>query len=45
LIWRPWSLHAFDPEMRMPELTFVHVRRFGIPTGMFADLLQRPQSG
>jgi peptidoglycan/xylan/chitin deacetylase (PgdA/CDA1 family) len=26
LIWHPWSLDAFDPDMRMLELTFEHVR-------------------
>jgi len=41
LIWHPWSLDRFDPQMRMPELTFAHVRELGLEVGTFADLRQR----
>lgn len=41
LIWHPWSLHAFDPEMKMLELTFAHVRRLGLVPCTYADLCQR----
>jgi peptidoglycan/xylan/chitin deacetylase (PgdA/CDA1 family) len=30
LIWHPWSLYSFDPEMKMLELTFTHVRKLGL---------------
>ena len=36
LIWHPWSLRAFDPEMRMLELVFEYVRERGLPTATFA---------
>ena len=39
LIWHPWSLDAFDPDMRMLEITFRYVRDRGIETGAFANLL------
>ena len=38
LIWHPWSLHAFDREMRMLELTFAHVRKIGLVPCTYADL-------
>jgi len=38
LIWHPWSLHAFDPEMKMLELTFTHVRKLGLKPCTYADL-------
>ena len=41
LIWHPWSLGRFDPEMRMLELTFRHVRTLGLDAGTYADLLAR----
>lgn len=41
LIWHPWSLHSFDPEMRMLEMTFAHARRLGLKPGTYADLLRR----
>ncbi len=41
LIWHPWSLAEFDPEMRMLDLTFGHVRQLGLDTGSYADLLAR----
>lgn len=41
LIWHPWSLHAFDPEMKMLELTFAHVRRLGLVPCTYADLARQ----
>jgi peptidoglycan/xylan/chitin deacetylase (PgdA/CDA1 family) len=41
LIWHPWSLAEFDPDMEMLELTFRHVRALGLETGTYADLLAR----
>jgi len=39
LIWHPWSLNRFDPEMRMLDMTFRYVRERGLALGTFADLL------
>jgi hypothetical protein len=39
LIWHPWSLARFDPEMRMLELTFRHVRALGLDLRTYAGLL------
>jgi len=41
LIWHPWSLHSFDPEMQMLELTFAHARRIGLKPSTYADLLRQ----
>ncbi len=41
LIWHPWSLHAFDPEMKMLELTFAHVRKLGLTPSTYADLYKQ----
>jgi hypothetical protein len=38
LIWHPWSLAKFDPEMRMLELTFAYVRRLGLKACTYAHL-------
>jgi peptidoglycan/xylan/chitin deacetylase (PgdA/CDA1 family) len=38
LIWHPWSLDSFDPDMRMLELTFARVRELGLEPGTFAGL-------
>jgi hypothetical protein len=38
LIWHPWSLYRFDPEMKMLELTFKHVRKIGLQPSTYADL-------
>lgn len=38
LIWHPWSLDAFDPEMKMLELVFAHVQKLGLNTCRYADL-------
>jgi len=41
LIWHPWSLARFDPEMRMLELTFRHVRALGLEACTYAGLLAK----
>lgn len=41
LIWHPWSLDSFDPEMRMLDLTFDYVRRLGVVPCTYADLHSR----
>jgi len=41
LIWHPWSLHRFDPEMQMLELTFAHARKLGLTPCTYGDLLNR----
>ncbi len=41
LIWHPWSLHSFDPDMKMLELTFAQARRLGLIPGTYADLAKR----
>jgi peptidoglycan/xylan/chitin deacetylase (PgdA/CDA1 family) len=41
LIWHPWSLYKFDPEMKMLELTFKHVRKLGLQPATYADLYKR----
>jgi peptidoglycan/xylan/chitin deacetylase (PgdA/CDA1 family) len=38
LIWHPWSLGRFDPEMRMLERTFDYVLQRGMRTGTYAGL-------
>lgn len=37
LIWHPWSLHRFDPEMEMVNRIFQYVRELGLPVGKFQD--------
>ncbi|MDH5441948.1 MAG: polysaccharide deacetylase family protein [Candidatus Bathyarchaeota archaeon] len=39
LVWHPWSLGRFDPEMNMLELAFNYVRSRGMSIGTFSDLL------
>ena len=39
LIWHPWSLHRFDSPMRMLEITFEYVRKKGLRTAQFRNLL------
>ena len=41
LIWHPWSLDAFDPDMKMLELTFDHVRKLEVEPCTYADLFTR----
>jgi peptidoglycan/xylan/chitin deacetylase (PgdA/CDA1 family) len=38
LIWHPWSLHSFDPEMKMLELTFAYVRKMGLKETTYEGL-------
>jgi len=38
LVWHPWSLYRFDPEMKMLELTFSHARKLGLVPSTYADL-------
>jgi len=45
LIWHPWSLNAFDPDMKMLELTFTHARRIGLTPATFADLAKQMAAG
>lgn len=40
LIWHPWSLHRFDPEVKMVEMVFQYVRRHKLPVGNFAEYAQ-----
>jgi peptidoglycan/xylan/chitin deacetylase (PgdA/CDA1 family) len=40
LIWHPWSLAKFDPDMKMLELTFTHVRRLGLKPCTYARLYE-----
>ena len=44
LIWHPWSLDRFDPDMRMLELVFDHAARQGMPVLRFQDLWTRKAS-
>jgi peptidoglycan/xylan/chitin deacetylase (PgdA/CDA1 family) len=44
LIWHPWSLDAFDPDMEMLELTFTHAREIGLEPCTYADLFQHVSS-
>jgi hypothetical protein len=38
LVWHPWSLAMFDPEMRMLELTFRYAREQGLMPTTYAGL-------
>jgi peptidoglycan/xylan/chitin deacetylase (PgdA/CDA1 family) len=38
LIWHPWSLDRFDPDMKMLDLTFAYVRDRGMALCTYADL-------
>jgi peptidoglycan/xylan/chitin deacetylase (PgdA/CDA1 family) len=38
LIWHPWSLDAFDPDMKMLELVFSHVQKMGLNATRYGDL-------
>lgn len=44
LIWHPWSLNSFDPEMKMLELTFTHVLKMGLKPGTYTDLYKSVSS-
>ena len=41
LIWHPWSLKKFDPDMKMLELTFTHVKRLGLKPCTYAQLYEQ----
>jgi hypothetical protein len=38
LIWHPWSLARFDPDMRMLDLTFSYVRERGLEPATYAEV-------
>ncbi|MEN6577875.1 MAG: polysaccharide deacetylase family protein [Phycisphaerales bacterium] len=38
LIWHPWSLQSFDPDMKMLELTFAHARKIGLIPSAYRDV-------
>jgi len=40
LIWHPWSLAMFDPDMKMLDLTFTHVRGLGLKHCTYAQLYE-----
>ena len=44
LIWHPWSLYSFDPEMKMLDLTFAHVRKLKLKPCTYADLYKSVSS-
>jgi len=44
LIWHPWSLDGFDPDMKMLELTFAHARELGLKPCTYADLYRHVSS-
>lgn len=39
LVWHPWSLHRFDPDMRMLDRTFDYVEELGLKTDTFQGLM------
>jgi peptidoglycan/xylan/chitin deacetylase (PgdA/CDA1 family) len=45
LIWHPWSLRKFDPDMKMLELTFAHVRRIGLKPCTYDQLHKHVSDG
>jgi hypothetical protein len=45
LIWHPWSLARFDPDMRMLRLTFAYVRDRGLEPTTFAAEWEWCRSG
>lgn len=38
LVWHPWSLHQFDADMKMLDLTFAYVRRIGLTPCTYGSL-------
>lgn len=40
LIWHPWSLMQFDPDMKMLEMTFAHVRKLGLTSCTYAQIYE-----
>jgi len=45
LIWHPWSLGRFDPEMQMLRLVFAHAKELEMPAMTFADLWRKRAEG
>jgi hypothetical protein len=45
LVWHPWSLYRFDPDMEMVDLVFGHVRRLGLTPTTYAALCQHLAAG
>jgi hypothetical protein len=45
LVWHPWSLVRFDPELRMLEQTFAYVRDLGLEPTTFGAEWQRLVEG
>ncbi len=45
LIWHPWSLGRFDPEMKMLALTFSYVRALGLEPTTYAAEWQSMMNG
>jgi hypothetical protein len=43
LIWHPWSLYLFDPEMKMLEMTFHYLERKGIALARYRDIWKAKQ--
>ncbi|MEM2129462.1 MAG: polysaccharide deacetylase family protein [Candidatus Bathyarchaeia archaeon] len=39
LVWHPWSLNAFDPEMKMLEMTFEYLKKLGVQSMSFSEVL------
>ncbi len=39
LIWHPWSLARFDPDLRMLDLTFRFVREMGLQPATFGEMV------
>jgi len=37
LIWHPWSLHRFDPDMKMVDAVLSYVKELDMPVSTFAD--------
>lgn len=38
LIWHPWSLDRFDPDLKTLELTFTHARKLKLEPCTYADM-------
>ncbi len=41
LIWHPWSLGYFDPEMEMLDLTFAHAHELGLELTTYSGLAEK----
>ncbi len=38
LVWHPWAIDTFDPDLRMLRALFQHVREQRMPTTTYAGL-------